>query len=144
MVFESIVIVKKPIEVVFARWSEFERFPEWFDSTIERKKLSEGPQGVGTKYRGVEKMPGKRVEFILEITAFKPNQRIAAQLSAPMNAEWDATFETVQSGTRLTLRSVAHLSGIMALMAPLMIGWAKRTQQKGLNRFKASVEGNNS
>ena len=142
MELEATTLIHKPIADVFARWSEIERYPEWFESTIERRKMTDGPIGVGTIYHAVEKLPpGRRVETTLEITGYKPNELVAARLSDPISATWEASFEEADDGTRMTFHMVAKPSGWQGLLAPLLAGWARRQLQTGLDRFKASVEG---
>ncbi len=142
MEFEATTLILKPIADVFARWSEVERYPEWFESTIERRKVTDGPIGVGTIYHAVEKLPpGRRVETTLEITSYGPNELVAARLSDPIGATWEARFEEAGDGTRMTFHMVAKPSGWRGLLAPLLAGWARRQLQTGLDRFKASLEG---
>ena len=142
MQIEAAVVVNKPIADVFARWSEVERYPEWFDMSLERRKVTEGPIGVGTIYHAVDKLPpGRRVEATLEITAYQPNELMGARLSKPLNATWEARFEDTNGGTRMTFRTVANPSGLRGLVAPLLSGWAQRQVQSGLDGFKASFEG---
>ena len=134
-------VIERPVGEVFARWSEVERYPEWFDVSIDRRKLTEGPIGVGTKYRAVDRLPpGLRIEATLEITAYQPSELVAAILSDPINATWEARFEETGQGTRMTYHTVASLSGLQGLLAPLFTGWARRQLQTGLDRFKASLE----
>ena len=141
MELEASVVINKPPREVFALWSEAERYPEWFDMSLERRKMTEGPMATGSKYHAVDKMPpGRRVESTLEITAYDPNRRIAATLSRPINASWEATFDEVSEGTGMTFKMVARLSGLQPLVAPLFKGWANRQLQNGLNRFKTAAE----
>lgn len=135
------VVINRPEDQVFALWSQAERYPEWFEMSIERRKITEGPMGVGSKYVAVDKLPpGRRVETTLEITAYEPNKLIAATLSAPTNATWEARFEQEDGGTRMTFTTVARLSGLRGLLAPLFKGWANRQIQSALDRFKAAAE----
>lgn len=135
------VVINRPEDQVFALWSQAERYPEWFEMSIERRKITEGPMGVGSKYVAVDKLPpGRRVETTLEITAYEPNKLIAATLSAPTNATWEARFEQEDGGTRMTFTTVARLSGLQGLLAPLFKGWANRQIQSALDRFKAAAE----
>ena len=141
MELQATVVINRPASDVFAMWSEAERYPEWFDMSIERRKITEGPMAVGSKYHAVDKLPpGRRIECTLEITAYDPDKYIAATLSAPTNANWEATFEEVSEGTRMTFKIVAHLSGLRGLIAPLLKGWANRQLQNGLSNFKKAVE----
>ncbi len=141
MEIEAAVVVNKPVAEVFARWSEVERYPEWFDMSIERRKVTEGAIRVGTIYRTVDKLPpGRRVEATLEITAYQPSELMAATLSKPLDASWEARFEDTSGGTRLTFHTIANLSGLQRIAAPFLSGWARRQLQTGLDRFKASFE----
>ena len=138
---EAATMIDRPIEEVFARWSEVERYPEWFDLSIERRKVTEQPMGVGAKYHAVDKLPpGRRVQGTLEITAYEPSALVAARLSKPINATWEARFEETNEGTRMTFQMVASPSGLGGLFAPLFMGWARRQLQTGLDNFKASFE----
>ena len=142
MELEATTLIHKPIAEVFTRWSEVERFPEWFDMCIERRMLTEEPIGVGTKYRAVDKLPpGRRIETTLEITSYEPNELVAARLSDPISATWEARFEEADDGTRMTFHIVAKLSGLRGLLSPLFAGWARRQLQTGLDRFNASLDG---
>ena len=142
MELEATALIQRPIADVFAGWSEVEQYPEWFDSTIERKKVTDGPIGVGTMYHAVDKLPPRRrVETTLEITSYEPNELVAARLSDPIGATWEARFEETDGGTRMTFHMVAKPSGWQGLLAPLLSGWARRQLQTGLDRFKASLEG---
>ena len=141
MELHASVFIARPVDVVFARWSEAERYPDWFGMCIERRKLTEGPMGVGSKYLAVDRLPpGRRVESTLEIVAFEPNQRMAATLSAPINVSWDARFEETDGGTRMTFETTAQLSGRRGLLVPLLKVWANRQVRTGLNRFRESLE----
>ena len=99
MEIEATVVINKPIAEVFARWSEVERYPEWFDMSIERRKVTEGPLRVGTIYHAVDKLPpGRRVEATLEITAYQPDELMGGRLAKPLNATWEARFEDISGG----------------------------------------------
>ncbi|MCH8185816.1 MAG: hypothetical protein IH862_06920 [Chloroflexi bacterium] len=63
---------------------------------------------------------------------------MAARLSKPLDATWEARFEATNGSTRMTFRTVANLSGLQRLAALLLSGWARRQLQNGLDRFKES------
>ena len=135
------VVIYKPIREVFASWSQVERYPEWFDMTLERRKTSVGQLEVGSSYHAVDKLPvGLHVQTTLEITDYQPFELVAARLSEPLNTAWEARFEESNEGTRMTFRAVANVTGILGVFAPLFEGWAKRECQTGLDCFKESIE----
>ena len=135
------VLVEKPAEEVFDLWAQAEKYPDWFPMSLERRPLTEGSVGVGSKFLAVDKMPpGRRIESTLEIKEFNRPSRMTANLSAPTNADWEATFEDEGGKTRMTFTTKAQLSGLQGLLAPLLKGWANRQLQTGLERFKAEAE----
>ncbi len=96
--------IERPIADVFAYWADLENGSEWASAVIERTKITDGPVGVGTRYRAVEQFPGRKVQFTVEITEFEPNRRMAAIWEGlPVEAGWVATFEEFNGGTRLTM-----------------------------------------
>ena len=141
MELETTTVIDRPIAEVFARFAEVERFSEWIDDVVERRKLTDGPIRVGTQYHAVDQLPlGRRLEGTLEITAYEPNERVAARLSPPFNLTWDTRFAETEAGTRMTMRVVLNWSGIPGLLASVFSGLLKRRGQRGLNKFKAGVE----
>ena len=134
--------IERPIADVFAYWADLENGSEWASAVIERTKITDGPVGVGTRYRAVEQLPGRKVQFTVEITEFEPNRRMAAIWEdLPVEAGWVATFKESNGGTRLTMTAQINPSGgLMKALIPLMSGWAKRANQKDLETLKARLE----
>lgn len=135
------VIVERRVPEVFAAWSELERIPDWYEGSLERRKTSEGPIGVGTTYHAVDKVPpGRRVEGTLTVTKYEPERLIEAELSEPYNTTWQTTFEDVDGSTLMSMYVEADPAGVPKLLAPLVLSWANKVQQRGLEGFKADVE----
>ncbi len=134
------VDIDRPVEDVFSHWSEYERHPEWADSVLERRKITDGPVGVGTRIHAVDQFPGRKVESTIEITAYEPSRLMAASWSEPMPGTFEARFEPTDTGTRFEFTSEASPTGLMALIAPLLKGFATRRLEKFLTAFKHSVE----
>ena len=134
--------IERPIADVFAYWADLENGSEWASAVIERTKITDGPVGVGTRYRAVEQFPGRKVQFTVEITEFELNRRMAAIWEdLPVEAGWVATFEESNGGTRLTMIAQINPSGgLMKALIPLMSRWVKRANQKDLETLKARLE----
>ncbi len=137
---EADVVISRPVAEVFAHWTDFEHAPDWADRAIERRKLTEGPLGVGTKYRTIDQYPGRRVESTMEVTAYEPNGLLAAVWSRPVPGRWEARFAESDGGTRLSVTAEIRPSGAIKLFSPVVRPWAKREMMKTLHAFKARVE----
>jgi uncharacterized protein YndB with AHSA1/START domain len=95
------VRVRRPATVVFEAWSSIERAARYSAAVVERTKLTDGPVGRGTRFRAVDRWPGRLVTYTVEITAFERPGRIAATWSNPLSGGWDAIFEPLDDGTEL-------------------------------------------
>lgn len=96
---------------------------------------------MGTRYRAVDKFPGRTVEFTVEITEFERHRRMAATWDQPMEGGWESTFAQSDRGTRVDMHAEMNPSGgLMKLLFPLMGGWVRRAMRKDLERFKARLE----
>lgn len=136
MEVEGAITVQRPIAHVFEGFANLERSGEYAAPVIERRKLTEGPLGVGTTFHAVDKWPGRKVEFTVEITKFEPNRLLAASWSDPMPGGWEARFEEVADGTRVTFRAAMKPKGVVGLLAPIMKLWAARANREFLSSFK--------
>lgn len=136
------VFVDRPVEKVFARLADLERSPGWSVDfgVIERSKLTDGPTGVGTRFRAVDQLLDRRNEYEVEITAYEQNRYLAAAWSEPIGGGWQARFEESDGGTNLTFVGEMEPTGVLKLLAPLMGLWGKRATRRDLDRFKRWVE----
>ena len=68
--FESSIVINRPVEEVFALLSNQENNPKWQAESLEVKKTSDGPIGVGTTFHSVGQFLGRRVEGEYEVTEY--------------------------------------------------------------------------
>ena len=134
------VTIAAPIERVFDGWAELERSPEHQSASIERSRLTEGPLGVGTRFRAVDQWPGRKVTFEMEITDYRRPTLMAARWGKPMNGSWQARLTEEGAGTRMEFEPTIEPTGLMGLLEPLMRPWARRQLAQGLSSFKSWVE----
>jgi uncharacterized protein YndB with AHSA1/START domain len=130
---------RSPAEL-FALWADLERSTEYSAATIERRKVTPGPIGVGSRYHAVDRWPGRTVVFTVEVTAFEPPRRMVASWSEPMAGGWEARFEPTGGGTDLTFTTRMEPSGVMGLVGSLMRPWAARQLQRFMAAFRQWAE----
>ena len=140
MEFSATVDINRPVEEVFAQFADVERAPEWSKPVAEREKLTEGPVGVGTTYRAVDKAPGRTLRHTMTVTAFEPNRRMAVASTEKLFGGWETRFEGNDNRTTLTFRQRIDLPGPYRLLAPVIGFWGKRQLEADLQRFKERVE----
>ena len=102
---------------------------------------SEGPMGLGSKGRRVEKMMGTD-EGNWEITQFEDNKVIEMGFESDKfvgNGAWE--LEAANGGTRLAYRFRGETkSFIFKLMMPLMMPMVKRQVRKDYGKLKEILE----
>ncbi len=107
-----------PQSEVFAYIAEFANLAEWDPGTVEVKKVTPGPTGVGTRYDVVVNVAMGTSDMTYEVTEWAPPNRVTLRGdSTAMTATDRISFSpTEQGGTRVryeaefTLRKVLKWS----------------------------------
>jgi hypothetical protein len=119
--------------------TQVERRPEWVKLALERTPLTDGPVGVGSWYRATDQYPGRRAEFVQEITAYEPNQLLGESWGGPMAGHMTTRFVPADGSTTLVVSMEINPSGVLRFVAPLMKGWLVRELEKDYRRFEQAV-----
>jgi uncharacterized membrane protein len=137
---ESTAVINRPIEEVFAVLSNLENNPKWSSAFLEVKRTSEGPIAVGTTWRAVQKAFGQGLESEVEVTEYEPNRMWTQKGKSPFPVHVQATFESVDGGTRVNLRLEGEPGGFFKLAEPLVAMMAKRNIDGDLANLKDLME----
>lgn len=133
-------VVNRPVEEVFAFLSDFKNNLKWRASQVEVEKTSDGPIGVGTTYRLVNNLLGRRVELGARVVEFEPNRRFASADDGPIPVAAQRIFERVEGGTRVTLIVKAEPGGILKIAEPLLGAILKRRLEADAAKAKEVLE----
>jgi uncharacterized membrane protein len=118
---EVSVVINRPVEEVFAFVTRIESWNQWDTQLAEVKKTSEGPVGVGTTWQEVRHFMGQRMESSNEITEYEPNRKLSFKsTSGPFPVEGGYTFESVEGGTKFTVKGQAETGGFFKLADPIV------------------------
>jgi uncharacterized protein YndB with AHSA1/START domain len=138
---EHNVIFKQTVEVVFPYVANPEVYPQWQSGFLEAKITSEGHIGVGTTFRVVHEMAGRRIEVHNEVTAFQPNKMFAFRsISGNLATAGVITLQPDGEGTRAQFVFEAQFGGFFRLAEPLAARLIKRQQQADLEDLKKLLE----
>jgi hypothetical protein len=113
------VMIRRPIDELFGLAADPHLQQQWDSAGLQRiEKLTEGPLGVGSRYRGSFKRMGT-VEY--EFTEFEPNQRFSHDAELPIgHLHHSFEFSSVADGTQPTQRIAVEPRGLGKVVAPLM------------------------
>ena len=136
-----------PVQRVFERITDISSWPDVAESIVGVEVLTEGPVGVGTRFRETRVMFGKEASEEMEVTAFEPPRSWTHEArSHGMHYVTTTTFEpTNDGGTEICMRfagTPTSLGGkIMGvLMGALMKGQCLKATKKDLADMKAAYE----
>ena len=141
--FENTVTIQRPAGEVFAFLADFENIPMWNYAIEETSKTSDGPTGVGTRYRQTRSIPGRSVEEF-EITVFEPASRLAIQGQiGPFQATISYQLEAAADVTKLVNNVELNRPQAMPkLLAPLATSRIKAAVAQNLGKLKLLLESN--
>ena len=141
MELERSVDIGRPVGDVFAYLTDVKNNPDWESNVVEMEYTSEGPVGVGSTGRRVEKMMGTD-ESTWEITEYEENKHLAFKFESPRfqgNARYD--LEPTDAGTRLAFRLHGEAKGLVSkLMMPLFMPMVRRQVRRDYDRLKGILE----
>ena len=132
-------------EAVFAVVSDFENSPDRIDCYEKVDMLTDGPVGVGTKWRETRRMNNKQSVEEWEVTAFEsPNYFTAYCDSQGYDVEWTMRVDPEGDVSRLTLEMTTKpRTFIGKLLTPvewLLSTMMKSMVRKDLESTKAYIE----
>jgi len=142
MRIEHRVEVRRVPEEVFAFVADLRNDPQWVWTLAEARKTSEGPLGVGTAFRTVAHLLGKRIETPEVITGYEPNRRLDTEGgSGPLRYTGSRVVEGIAGDARVTVEFEVRLGGFLGVAGPIFAPLARRQLQTELASLKDVLEG---
>jgi uncharacterized membrane protein len=137
---ETSVVINRPLEACFAYLTDLGKDVEWRREWIEAEKTTDGPHGVGARYRLTGALLGRRIATVYETIAYEPNRLAAWQaVSGPLPLAFSRAFEGVEGGTRVTMRYEGD-RGLLRLAGPLVAGIGRRQLEGDFPKLKQVME----
>ena len=138
---EKTVIIKKPVEEVFAYVQNNENATKWQGGVVS-VAMEEGPDNVvGSRYLEVRKFMGQEMKTSMEITTFTKNVKWGAKVvKGPVPYEVTMTYESVPEGTKITTHVEGEPTGFFKLAEGMVAGNLGKTLEEDQNRLKAILE----
>ena len=138
---ELSVLINRPLEACFAYLTDLANDLEWRREWIEAEKTSDGPHGVGARYRLTGALLGRRIATEYETIVYEPT-RLAAwkAVSGPLPLSFSRAFEAVEGGTRVTMRYEGEMRGLLNLAGPVIAGIGRRQLEGDFPKLKQLME----
>ena len=143
MEFEFTAVIHCPPADVFALFRDVDQYNEFDGSPVPvLDKITDGPVGVGTRYREVVRMmPGVMMTILSEVTGYEPERYLASDWHSNVMAGCLAyTFEPVDGGTRVVQKMTLEPKGVLRMFSPVIKAMFSRAASRRLVEIKALLE----
>lgn len=137
---EESILIKRPIEDVFAFISETKNIPLWQTDVLEARHTPEGPVQVGTKLTMVRAFLGRKMESTADLVVYEPPTRYAYKTTTGPGVTGENRCEATSEGTRFTTSFDMQTGGVFSLADPLVARTIKRSVESGLATLKDLLE----
>ena len=135
------VLIDKPVKDVFAFITNPSNMSKWNSAVVSLEQVTPGNVGVGTKFKSVGEMLGRRIEGEMQVIAFEPDSKYGFQMDAgPVQVNVTLTLKTVGTGTKLSLNAQGNPGGLFKLAEGVMQGRVKTMMEDNLARLKTVLE----
>ena len=134
-------LIDRPVKDVFAFVTNPSNMSKWNSAVVSMQQITPGPVGMGTKFKSVGEMMGRRIEGEMQVVAFEPDSKYGFQMNAgPVQVNVVLNFKTVGTGTKLSLNAQGNPGGLFKLAEPVMAGRVKVLMEENLVRLKSVLE----
>ena len=140
IVVEESIVIGRTAEDVFAYVTDFRHSQEWQDTALEIRKVTDGPVRVGTRFEGIRKVMGRKMEVAVE---FVHQAKLPCEVDGhrgPMSGEALYRMESSPEGTKVTNRIELRPSGLSRLAGPLVAAGIRRDVRTAQRRLKELLE----
>jgi uncharacterized membrane protein len=147
---EASIIIRRPPEDVFAFLAVRSNDTTWMAAVLESEWLESTDTDattaveIGRRGRMTLRLPGRRAEFIDEVTEYQPGRRIAHRtISGPFPLVTSCTCEPAGDACRTTVvGSTGRLPGgvLAPAAAPFIAAAIRRGFRSDLSRLKVLLE----
>lgn len=139
--------VAAPVERVFEVFVDLDRAAERISSIVRLETLTDGPVGVGTRFRETRIMFKREATEEMEFTAFEQGRGYTIECeSCGCRYVTVTELEPEGSGTvvhwRLSYKPLTLFAKIMSPLGALMVGPLKKCLERDMDELKVAIETN--
>jgi deazaflavin-dependent oxidoreductase (nitroreductase family) len=138
---EGDVLIHRPVEEVFDFVADERTEPTYNRNMLRSDKVTDGPIGVGTRFRATIRSRPRPIGMDIEYTGFDPPRRIASSTRmAAADFTGTLTFTPEPTGTRLRWCWDARPKGLMRLVAPVFAPIGARQERRMWTALRDHLE----
>ncbi|MHC0036369.1 SRPBCC family protein [Pseudoneobacillus sp. C159] len=140
--FSDMITISRPVAEVFEFISDLSNGPKMNEDIISIEKLTDGPIGVGSKFKETKIIRGRNAEATIEVVQYIPSEAFSAQSEANgLKVIYHYQMSESTNGTYVHFKCEVKTSGmIMTLTKPLIVKMLKQEDGDHLKSVKRALE----
>jgi len=138
---EESVIIRCPADRVFVYTTEAKSWPKWHGTMPEAEQTSQGPVGVGTTFRGKNRMMGQTSEWTAKVTEYEPYKKWGKLIdSGSVIIDDKLIFDPAEGGTKFTMVYDVKVGGFLTPLSLMIVSSMRKQLKKDLLNLKGILE----
>jgi Polyketide cyclase / dehydrase and lipid transport len=135
------IVIHRPVEEVFDFVADERNEPRYNPRMVHVELISEGPIGLGARFRTELETRGRTMPMVVEFTGYeRPSKLSSVTRSSMMETEGALTFESVATGTLMRWSWDVRPRGVFKLMRPVVGLIGRRQEQRIWGNLKRLLE----
>jgi hypothetical protein len=134
-------MIHRPVRQVFDFVSAPENDFQWQYGTLASARLSEGASPIGTFFRSIGHLMGRRVLSTYEVVEYEPNRKYGFKsLSGPLHSQTSYTFEITDGSTIINISTQANVVNFVQVNEDILKKKMKKQLKENLAMLKRLLE----
>lgn len=135
------VVIRRPVNEVFAYVSDFNRAKEWRVEVRESTQTPPGPMVKGSQLHEESAIMGRRVVTESVVDELEPGRRFAFKhVAGPIPVSGEYLLDAAGDGTKLTYTLYAELRGVWRVAAPYLRGSGPKMMARSLEKLRERLD----
>ena len=132
------ILINRPVALVFDYVADQRNEPIYNPRMLRSEKITDGPIGVGTRFRATARSGRRVVEMLTEITEYDRTWTLGSLTTMSVDVNDGLTFERVDGATRMSWSWEVSPKGPLRLLGPLVARLGRRQEQTIWTALKTS------
>jgi len=138
---EEGIEINCPVDKAFAFTTNAGNWNKWQVIIPEAEQTSPGPVGVGTTFRGTNRMMGRTMQWTASTTEYEPPKKFGKNItSGSVLIEQHNTYVPTERGLKFTIAYDVKVNGFLKLISPIMVSTMRKELKRSLVNLKQILE----
>ena len=138
---ETTIEVKRPIQDVFAYWTNVQTWTEWNMDCVKAEQVTSESMRMGTQLKGINRGMGREFPWTAKVTEYKPPERYSMTFESGFGTiEEHDVLSAIKDETKFQSSLEIKGKGLFKPLMFLYVSSFRKQNKKNLAKFKDKLE----